>query len=124
MKLNELGFTDEELAWIKLVAKEFYCTEMRLVPMWKDSWIKLLDGIYPYVIINHKGGDKMTSEEKSLLAAMQAARGRSLSDLKSTEEAELIISKIENWLTKNLLYNTLIRFFIESYIEILVSSMV
>jgi|LauGreDrversion4_2_1035121.scaffolds.fasta_scaffold2249099_1 hypothetical protein len=39
-------------------------------------------------------------------------------------KAELIISKIENWLTKKLLYNTLIRFFIESYIEILVSSMV
>ncbi len=39
-------------------------------------------------------------------------------------KAELIISKIENWLAKKLLYNTLIRFFIESYIEILVSSMV
>lgn len=39
-------------------------------------------------------------------------------------KAELIISKIENWVSKKLLYNTLIRFFIESYIEILVSCMV
>jgi hypothetical protein len=37
--------------------------------------------------------------------------------------ADLIISKIEVWLRKQLLYNTLIRFFIESYIEILISSM-
>ena len=34
------------------------------------------------------------------------------------------ISKIEEWLRKQLMYNTLIRFFIESYIEIVTSSMI
>jgi len=35
-----------------------------------------------------------------------------------------LIYKIEEWLRKQLLYNTLIRFFIESYIEIVTSSMI
>jgi hypothetical protein len=39
-------------------------------------------------------------------------------------KADSLISKIEEWLRKQLLYNTLIRFFIESYIEIVTSSMI
>lgn len=36
---------------------------------------------------------------------------------------ESLICRIEAWVRKQLLYNTLIRFFIESYIEIVTSSM-
>jgi hypothetical protein len=39
-------------------------------------------------------------------------------------KADSLISKIEEWVRKQLLYNTLIRFFIESYIEIVTSSMI
>ena len=37
LKITELGFTTEEVDWIKLVATTVFASEIRECKMWKDS---------------------------------------------------------------------------------------